>query len=56
MAITRRELITGIAKVGVPAAVAVSVGSQALQAETTPMPTAAVGLLYDATICIGCNA
>ena len=57
VAITRRELITGIAKAGVPAAVAVTVGTDALQAgETIPVPSAAVGLLYDASICIGCKA
>lgn len=56
MAITRRELITTIAKTGGTAAVAVTVGTQALHAETVPIPSAAVGLLYDATICIGCKA
>lgn len=57
MAITRRELITGIAKAGVPAAVAVTVGAETLKAEEVPpVPSAAVGLLYDATICIGCKA
>lgn len=56
MAITRRELIAGIAKAGVPAAVAVTVGGESLKAETIPVPSAAVGLLYDATICIGCKA
>ena len=57
MAITRRQLITGIAKAGVPAAVAVTIGTDALQAgEHIPIPNAAVGLLYDASICIGCKA
>jgi len=56
VAITRRELITTIAKTGGTAAVAVTVGTQALHAETVPIPSAAVGLLYDATICIGCKA
>ena len=58
MAITRRELITTIAKAGGTAAVAVSVGTQPLHAETEGpvIPSAAVGLLYDATICIGCKA
>ncbi len=56
MAITRRELITTIAKAGVPAAVGVTVGAQTLHAETVQVPTAAVGLLYDATICIGCKS
>ena len=59
MAITRRDLLTNIAKAGVPAAVAVSactVGAATLEAETIPAPSAAVGLLYDASICIGCKA
>ena len=56
MAITRRELITGVAKASVPAAVVVTVGKEALRSETIPVPNAAVGLLYDATICIGCKA
>ncbi len=58
MAITRRELITTIAKTGVPAAVAITVGTGSLHAETEArsIPSAAVGLLYDATICIGCKA
>ena len=58
MAITRRELISNITKAGVPAAVAMTVGAETLQAETEhiPVPGAAVGLLYDASICIGCKA
>jgi Fe-S-cluster-containing dehydrogenase component len=62
VAITRRDLISSIAKTGVPAAIAVSMGSEPLHAESAssssavPLPSAAVGLLYDATICIGCKA
>jgi Fe-S-cluster-containing dehydrogenase component len=56
VAITRRELITSIARAGGTAAVAVTVGAGSLHAEETPLPSAAVGLLYDATICIGCKA
>ena len=57
MAITRRQLITGIAKAGFPAAVAATVAAPTLKAEeTAPIPGAAVGLLYDASICIGCKA
>jgi Fe-S-cluster-containing dehydrogenase component len=56
VAITRRDLITNIAKVGVPAAVAVSAGTVPAQAEELPVPSAAVGLLYDASLCIGCKA
>lgn len=56
MEITRRQLITIIAKTGVPAAVAVSVGVPTATAESVPMPNAAVSLLYDATICIGCKS
>jgi formate dehydrogenase beta subunit len=54
--ITRRALFTGVAKAGVPAVVAVAVGEKAMEPETIPVPSAAVGLLYDATICIGCKA
>lgn len=57
MAITRRELFTRVGKGAVPAAVAVTVGTDVLKAaEPIPVPGAAVGLLYDATICIGCKA
>ena len=57
MSITRRQLISGIAKASVPAAVAVTVGTDVLHAnEHVAIPNAAVGLLYDATICIGCKA
>lgn len=58
MAITRRELITNIAKAGVPAAMAATVGAPIAHAETEnyPLPSMAVGLLYDATKCIGCKA
>jgi Fe-S-cluster-containing dehydrogenase component len=57
VAITRRELLTGIAKAGVPTVVAVgTVGTEALKSETIPIPSAAVGLLYDASVCIGCKA
>ncbi len=56
MAITRRDLIFNIAKASVPAAVAVSAGSQVLQAEEPAAPRAPVGLLYDASLCIGCKA
>jgi len=54
VAITRRQLFTGAARASVPAAVAVTVGTGVLSAiEPIPIPSAAVGLLYDATICIG---
>jgi Fe-S-cluster-containing dehydrogenase component len=57
VAITRRELITTIAKTGAPAAaLAVTAGAQTLHAEEIPVPSAAVGLLYDATLCIGCKS
>jgi Fe-S-cluster-containing dehydrogenase component len=58
VAITRRELITTIAKAGVPAAMAATVGVPFVHAETEtlPLPSMAVGLLYDATKCIGCKA
>jgi Fe-S-cluster-containing dehydrogenase component len=58
VAITRRQLITNVAKAGVPAALATAttLAPTVAAAETTPVPTAAVGLLYDATKCIGCKA
>ena len=56
MSITRRQLFTSIAKAGVPASVAVAVGVQSAKAEEILTPNAAVALLYDATICIGCKA
>jgi Fe-S-cluster-containing dehydrogenase component len=56
VAITRRDLITTIAKAGVPAAVAVTSGTGTVHAEEIAIPSAAVGLLYDATLCIGCKA
>ena len=39
-----------------PAAVALTAGAEALQAETIPVPSAAVSLLYDASLWIGCKA
>jgi Fe-S-cluster-containing dehydrogenase component len=57
MAITRRQLFSRVGKGAVPAAVAVTMGTDVLKAaEPIPVPSAAVGLLYDATICIGCKA
>ena len=58
MAITRRQLITNVAKAGVPAALATAaiVPKIAAAEEPIPVPNAAVGLLYDATKCIGCKA
>ena len=57
MAITRRQLFSGAAKASVPAAIAVTLGTDILRAgEPIPVPNAAVGLLYDATVCIGCKA
>ncbi|HVM92168.1 MAG TPA: hydrogenase 2 operon protein HybA [Terriglobales bacterium] len=58
MDITRREVITKIAKTGATGAVAVTVGTHAVreEGESIPIPSTAVGLLYDATICIGCKA
>jgi Fe-S-cluster-containing dehydrogenase component len=62
VAITRRDLITNIAKAGVPVAAVMSMstmasaGSESTQAESLPVPNAAVGLLYDASLCIGCKA
>lgn len=56
MAITRRELFTNIAKAGVPAAVAITTGTKLMEAQEIPVPNTPLGLLYDATICIGCKS
>jgi Fe-S-cluster-containing dehydrogenase component len=57
MAITRRQLFSRVGRGAVPAAVAITVGTDVLKAaEPIPIPSAAVGLLYDATMCIGCKA
>src|SRR5580704_19547098 len=55
VAITRREMLSGIAKAGVPAAVAITVVAEGKE-ESPKVPSAAVGLLYDATLCIGCKS
>jgi hypothetical protein len=48
---------TLMAASGAPAAVGVAVGTDVLHAgEHIPVPSAAAGLLYDASICIGCKA
>ncbi len=57
MGLTRRELLTNIAKAGVPAAMAATVGVKAVEAEESiPAPNVPLGLLYDATLCIGCKS
>lgn len=56
MAFTRRQLISSITKAGVPAAVAATVGTTGLRAESVAAPNAPMSLLYDATKCIGCKA
>jgi Fe-S-cluster-containing dehydrogenase component len=55
VAITRRELISNIAKAA-PVTMAAAVGAPAASAEEIGVPNMAVGLLYDATKCIGCKA
>src|SRR5690348_17670277 len=58
VSITRRELITSIGKAAVPVAVAATVcaAEQPALAQPASVPPASVGLLYDATKCIGCKA
>jgi Fe-S-cluster-containing dehydrogenase component len=58
VSITRRELITTIGKASVPVALAATVCATEEPAVAQPaaVPPAAVGLLYDATKCIGCKA
>ena len=51
---TRRDFLKGILASG--AATAGVVASPALARETRPRPPEALGLLYDATLCVGCKA
>jgi Fe-S-cluster-containing dehydrogenase component len=55
VAITRREMFSTVAKAGVPAVVAITVAAGPAE-ESAKAPSAAVGLLYDATLCIGCKS
>ncbi|MCX7150392.1 MAG: hydrogenase 2 operon protein HybA [Rhodocyclales bacterium] len=52
---TRREFLKGVLASGA-AATACAVTVPALARETKPRPPEALGLLYDATLCVGCKA
>ncbi|MDO8789500.1 MAG: hydrogenase 2 operon protein HybA [Sulfuritalea sp.] len=52
---TRREFLKGVLASGA-AATACAAAVPALARETRPRPPEALGLLYDATLCVGCKA
>ena len=52
---TRRDFLKGVLASGV-AATACAAAVPALARETNPRPPEALGLLYDATLCVGCKA
>jgi Fe-S-cluster-containing dehydrogenase component len=52
---TRREFLKGVLASGA-AATACAAAVPALARETKPRPPEALGLLYDATLCVGCKA
>ena len=54
MEVTRREAFRSVVSKCLPAAAALAVPAAA--AESNPLPKAPVGMLYDATLCIGCKA
>jgi ferredoxin len=57
MELSRREALRGIVSKCAPiAAAAVSTLPAAYAAETASRPMAPIGMLYDATLCIGCKA
>ena len=55
MEVTRREALRSVVSKCVPAAAALAVPAAAA-VESNPVPKAPVGMLYDATLCIGCKA
>jgi formate dehydrogenase beta subunit len=56
MELTRREALRSVVSKCVPVATAVLAVPAAEAAEAASQPTAPVGMLYDATLCIGCKA
>jgi len=52
---TRRDFLKGVLASGAAATTCV-VATSALARETRPRPPEALGLLYDATLCVGCKA
>src|SRR5512145_3210627 len=55
MTVTRRALLKGVVAAGTVATLGLPVASAAARERKTP-PSNAVGMLYDATRCIGCKA
>src|SRR3974390_3274714 len=55
MELTRREALRGVVTKCIPAAAVLTLPA-ADAAESDPSPKAPVGMLYDATLCIGCKA
>ncbi len=59
MEMTRREAFQSIAKGSLPVLAAGCISAaipQTAQAQETPLPAGALGLLYDATKCVGCKS
>jgi formate dehydrogenase beta subunit len=56
MELTRREALRSVVSKCVPVATAALAIPAAEAAETASQPTAPIGMLYDATLCIGCKA
>jgi Fe-S-cluster-containing dehydrogenase component len=52
---TRRDFLKGVLASGVAATACVA-AAPAMARETKPPPPGALGLLYDATLCVGCKA
>jgi formate dehydrogenase beta subunit len=56
MELTRRQALLGVVSRCVPVAAALALPVAAAAEETPSLPKAPVGMLYDATLCIGCKA
>jgi len=56
MELTRREALRSVVSKCIPVATAALALPAVEAAETTTQPSAPVGMLYDATLCIGCKA
>src|SRR6516225_4390139 len=56
MKLTRREALRGVVSKCVPLAAALAVPAARAAEETPSQPKTPVGMLYDATLCIGCKA
>jgi len=56
MELTRREALQSVVSRCVPVAAALAVPVAQAAEETPSQPKAPAGMLYDATLCIGCKA